>query len=63
MMALPFLPASLIRPTYALLRNPSLEIIESNKLEQLHKYFQKRWMTHVDPEELSIHNVDVHTNT
>ena len=54
-MSIPFLPASLIHPTYTLLQFPATIIpTEAIKLEKLNKYFKKRWITHVNPEELSI---------
>ena len=53
-MAMPFLPASLITPTYSFLQLPTLESPEMIKLEKLKKYFQKRWLTQITPEELSI---------
>ena len=62
LMAIPFLPASLIRPTYAFLQVPFLPNLESDKMEQLRKYFKKRWITQVDPEELSIYEAEVTTN-
>ena len=45
LMAIPFLPPSLIYPTYSLLQMPSLEDIEMIKLEEMKKYFKKRWLT------------------
>ena len=55
LMSIPFLPASLIHPTYTLLQFPATIIpTEAMKLEKLNKYFKKRWITHVNPEELSI---------
>ena len=61
-MAMPFLPASLITPTYNFLQLPTLENPEMIKLEKLKKYFQKRWLTQITPEELSIFNINISTN-
>ena len=63
LMSIPFLPASLIHPTYSLLQFPATIIpTEAMKLEKLNKYFKKRWITHVNPEELSIFDSDFTTN-
>ena len=62
LMAIPFLPASLIRATYAFLQVPDLTNLESGKLEQIRKYFKKRWITQIDPEELSIYEAGITTN-
>ncbi|KAI6651852.1 hypothetical protein LOD99_4731 [Oopsacas minuta] len=32
------------------------------QLEQLHKYFKKRWITQINPEELSIYEAEITTN-
>ena len=61
-MAIPFLPAPLITPTYSFLQLPTLESPEMIKLEKLKKYFQKRWLTQVTPEELSIFDINITTN-
>ena len=61
-MALPFLPSSIIRQTYALLKKPEFLLNESFKLNKLLKYFKKRWLNHIDSEELSTYNSDVTTN-
>ena len=58
LMAMPFLPASLITPTYNFLQLPTLENPEMIKLEKLKKYFQKRWLTQITPEELSIFDIN-----
>ena len=62
LMAIPFLPASLIRATYAFLQVQDLTNLESGKLEQIRKYFKKRWITQIDPEELSIYEAGITTN-
>ena len=62
LMAIPFLPAPLITPTYSFLQLPTLESPEMIKLEKLKKYFQKRWLTQVTPEELSIFDINITTN-
>ena len=41
---------------------PTLENPEMIKLEKLKKYFQKRWLTQITPEELSIFNINISTN-
>ena len=61
-MAIPFLPTSLIRATYAFLQVPDLTNQESGKLEQLRKYFKKSCITQIDPEELSIYEAGITTN-
>ena len=61
-MAIPFLPASLIRATYAFLQVPDLTNLESGKLEQIRKYFKKRWITQIDPEEIFIYEAGITTN-
>ena len=62
LMALPFLPSSIIRQTYALLKRPEFLLNESFKLNKLLKYFKKRWLNQIDSEELSTYNSDVTTN-
>ena len=62
LMAMPFLPASLITPTYNFLQLPTLENPEMIKLEKLKKYFQKRWLTQITPEELSIFDINISKN-
>ena len=62
LMAIPFLPASLIRPTYTFLQVPFLPNLESDKMELLCKYSMKRSITQVDPKELSIYEAEVTTN-
>ena len=44
LMAILFLPPSLIRPTFIFLQMPSLETPEMLKLEKLNKYFKKCWL-------------------
>ena len=61
-MALPFLPSSTIRQTYALLKKTELPPNESVKLNKLLKYFQKRWLNQIDSVELSTYDSDVTTN-
>ena len=55
LMAIPFLPSTLIRPTYNLL-NPLMTLgsAEKDNLDKLKRYFNKRWLCQVRPEELSI---------
>ena len=61
-MAIPFLPASLISPTFQLIQLPDLPPTESMKLEKLVKYFKRRWLRQITSEELSIHEAKVTTN-
>ena len=62
LMAIPFLPAALIVPTYTLIDIPVLPIDDMLKLEKLKKYFKKRWLIQISPEELSIHEINFATN-
>ena len=63
LMSVPFLPASLIQPTYSFLQLPTnLIASETAKLERISKYFKKRWLTQIRPEELSIFDSDFSTN-
>ena len=43
-MAIPFLPAPLIAPTFTLIEFPVLPIEDMRRLEKLKKYFKKRWI-------------------
>ena len=61
-MASPFLPSSLINPTSGFLQIPTLEQTEMVKVETLKKYFQKRWLSQIKPEELSIYEINITTN-
>ena len=54
LMAIPFLPAPLIIPTFNFIPVPELENSERIKLEKLKKYFTRRWISRISPEELSI---------
>ena len=59
-MSVPFLPASLIQPIYSFLQLPTnLIASETVKLERISKYFKKRWLTQIRPEELSIFDSDL----
>ena len=62
LMAIPFLPAPLIAPTFTLIEFPVLPIEDMPRLEKLKKYFKKRWINQISPEELSIHDINVSTN-
>ena len=62
LMAIPFLPSSLINPTFGFLQIPTLEQTEMVKVEKLKKYFQKRWLSQIKPEELSIYEINITTN-
>ena len=61
-MAIPFLPADLILPTYSILQIPKLEHNEISKLETFFELFQKQWLKKITPEELSIFNLENVTN-
>ena len=64
-MAIPFLPASLISPTFNLIttRNaPALDSSVGLKLEKLKKYIKKHWLAYISPEELSIFEVSISSN-
>lgn len=62
LMAIPFLPASLIYPTYSLIPTPTLENTEAVKLTKLKKYVKKHWLIQTPPEELSIYELNIATN-
>ena len=62
LMALPFLPAALINPTFTFLELPTLDNITMMKLDKLSKYFKKRWVNQISSEELSIFELDIATN-
>ena len=61
-MAIPFLPASLINPTYSCLQLPTVSDAEKNKLEQLQKYYTKYWIRRITPNEPSINELNMTTN-
>ena len=44
LMAIPFLPAPLIYPTYTLISTPTLENEETDKLTELKNYVRKHWL-------------------
>ena len=54
LMAIHFLPASLIRPTFLFIQAPDLSATESMKMNKLVKYFKRRWLLQTTPEELYI---------
>ena len=63
LMAIPFLPSTLIRPTYNLLNPPmTLGSAEKDNLDKLKRYFNKRWLCQVRPEELFIFEAKSTTN-
>ena len=62
LMAIPFLPPSLISPTFSFLQMPSLESPQMLQLKKLNTYFKKRWLNQVSPEELSIFDITISTN-
>ena len=61
-MAIPFLPPHLLSPTFNFIQMPSLEIPEMLNLEKLKKYFKKRWLNKISPEELLIFLITISTN-
>ena len=60
-MAIPFSPASLIKPTFNFLQIPELENSEMLKLGKLNSYCKKHWLNKL-PEELSIYDINISTN-
>ena len=63
LMAIPFLTASLILSTFTSLESPTtLLVAEQIKVEKLKKYFKKRWLGYISPEELSIFDAHCSTN-
>ena len=61
-MAIPFLPASLINSTYTYIQIPSLFNFDVIKLQKFKKYFKKRWLSQIEPGELSVYNLAISTN-
>ena len=61
-MAIAFLPAGLIIPTYSLIETPTLPVDHLLKLEKLKKYFRKRWLNQIPHEELSVYEINITTN-
>ena len=61
-MTIPFLPASLISPTYSCIELPEIEPSELSKLKKLQQYYKKHWITKITPEELSINELNISTN-
>ena len=61
-MGLPFLPSDLIVSTYSMLSIPKLVDTEMPKLDAFLRYFKKYWLTQINPEELSIFDLDNGTN-
>ena len=61
-MAIAFLPADLIIPTYNLIETPTLPVDHLLKLEKLKKYFRKRWLNQIPHEELSVYEINITTN-
>ena len=55
-------PPQLIYPTYISLKTPNIEGSEMRNLEKLKKYYKKRWIGHITPEELSINHLNISTN-
>ena len=63
LMAIPFLPSTLIRPTYSLLDSPTtLTDTDMINLDKLKRYFAKRWLCQVSTEELSVFDTKSTTN-
>ena len=62
LMALPFLPASLINPTFLFFQVPDLSATQTIKMDKLVKYFKRRWLHQITPEELSIYGAKAATN-
>ena len=62
LMAIPFLPAPLIIPTFNFLLMPIVQNTEKSKIEKLKSYCKKRWINQITPEELSIYELNIATN-
>ena len=63
LMAIPHLPASDILSTFTLLDSPTnLPVSEEIKFIKLQKYFKRRWLRLICPEELSIFDAQLSTN-
>ena len=63
LMAIPFLPSTLIQPTYSLLNSPTtLTDTDMINLVKLRRYFTKRWLCQVSTEELSVFDTKSTTN-
>ena len=62
LMAIPFLPASLIYPTFTLISTPTLENEETEKLTKLKNYVRKHRLIKKTSEELSVYNLNIATN-
>ena len=60
-MAIPFLSASLIKPTFNSFQIPELENSEMLKLGKLNRYCKKHWLNKF-PKELSIYDINISTN-
>ena len=48
--------------SYISLKIPDIESSEMKNLEKLEKYYKKRWIDHINPEELSINPLSITTN-
>ena len=62
LMAIPFLPAPLIYPTYTMISTPTLENEETEKLTKLKNYVRKHWLVKKTSEQLSVYNLNIATN-
>ena len=62
LMALPFLSATVIFPTFNLIAAPCLDGSEALMVGKLKKYIKKYWLTHFSQEELSIFELSISTN-
>ena len=62
-MAIPFLPSTLIQPTYNLISTPkTLNDTEKANIDKLKRYFTNRWLGQVSSDELSIFDAKSTTN-
>ena len=59
LMAIPFLPVSLINSTYSLLQIPIVSDAERNNLEKLQKYYTKHWIRQITPDQLCINDLNI----
>ena len=62
LMAIPFLPPSLIVTTFDLIATPSLETSQASMMVKLKRYIKKYWFNQISPEELSIFDINISRN-
>ena len=62
LMAIPFLPPSLIVRIFDLIATPSLEPSQASIIVKLKRYIKKYWFTQISSEELSIFDISISMN-